>query len=285
MKKNHYEILGLPRDATVQQIKKRYRQLVRQHHPDVAEDKAAANAAFIEISEAYQTLVNQNKRVIYDVSLDAEEFRVNTKRPAPPRPKPPPAPEVRQPERSRWESGGDKRATLKIGLNLIGLSFVVLAFVILGINPGEPKNWLAQSIPFVNTWSMTLIAVLLITGVITGFLLSVSEVVQSLDDELVFPSVRAHGHRTVSYPVALILMVFNLFSFYLAVGVYTIIGLIQGSLSKSVLSAFLATFFVVLLASVVYQPGSVQVLKFGGNVVFPAVLFGWAIGDMFRPGF
>ena len=81
----------------------------------------------------------------------------------------------------------------------------------------------------------------------------------------------------------MILLVFNLFNFYLAVGIYSVIGLIQESMSKSVLGAFAAVFMLVLLASIVYGADRSQVLLFGGNVVFPAVLFGWAIGDMFRP--
>jgi hypothetical protein len=39
----------------------------------------------------------------------------------------------------------------------------------------------------------------------------------------------------------------------------------------------------VLLVTAVYDPGRVQVLLFGGNVVFLALLIGWALGDFFRP--
>ncbi len=63
-----------------------------------------------------------------------------------------------------------------------------------------------------------------------------------------------------------------------------LIGVVQESVSKSVIKAFVATFVVILLASVIYLPGQSQVLLFGGNVVFPALLFGWAVGDMFRTG-
>ena len=82
IKKTHYEILDVPRTATAAQIKRRYRQLVRQHHPDVAQDKAAAKATFIRITEAYQALSNQDRRLIYDASLDADMFKVPPRRPS-----------------------------------------------------------------------------------------------------------------------------------------------------------------------------------------------------------
>jgi hypothetical protein len=136
----------------------------------------------------------------------------------------------------------------------------------------------------VNTWSVKLLGVLAGLGVLTGFLLSVNENVQALDDELVFQSVHTSGTRSASNPVILLLLVFNVFSFYLAVIMYTIIGWIQECLSGSVMKAFVTVFLIVLLAAVIYSPGRLQVLTWGGNVVFPALLVGWAIGDLFRPG-
>ncbi|MDP9017691.1 MAG: DnaJ domain-containing protein, partial [Candidatus Eremiobacteraeota bacterium] len=61
-----YEILGVHRDATGDDIKKAYRALARKHHPDVAEDKAAAEHHFKEINEAYEVLSDPRKREMYD---------------------------------------------------------------------------------------------------------------------------------------------------------------------------------------------------------------------------
>jgi hypothetical protein len=166
----------------------------------------------------------------------------------------------------------------------MGLSMAAFMLILLAMSPGQPISWLEEHLPMIGTWSTMLFAILLINGALTGFLLSVNETVQPLDDELVFQSVRASGSRAASYPVGLLLILFNFFSFYLAAAMYTLIGLVQESLSRSVLKAFVATFALVSLSALVYTTGSWQVLVFGGNVAFPAVLFGWAIGDMFRPG-
>ncbi|MBU0467791.1 MAG: molecular chaperone DnaJ [Candidatus Omnitrophica bacterium] len=68
MKKDYYEILGVEKNSTLQQIKKAYRSLALQYHPDrVAEDKkAASEEKFKEISEAYGVLSDQKKRTMYD---------------------------------------------------------------------------------------------------------------------------------------------------------------------------------------------------------------------------
>ena len=68
MKKDYYEILGVPKDAAVAQIKKAYRSLALKHHPDrVTEDKKAEAAEkFKEISEAYGVLSDAKKRSTYD---------------------------------------------------------------------------------------------------------------------------------------------------------------------------------------------------------------------------
>jgi molecular chaperone DnaJ len=68
MKKDYYEILGLKKDASAEEIKKTYRQLAMRHHPDrVAEgEKKQAEEKFKEISEAYGVLSDSKKRATYD---------------------------------------------------------------------------------------------------------------------------------------------------------------------------------------------------------------------------
>lgn len=64
--KDYYDILGVPRDADEAAIKKAFRRLARQHHPDVAKDKAGSEAKFKEINEAYEVLGDPEKRKRYD---------------------------------------------------------------------------------------------------------------------------------------------------------------------------------------------------------------------------
>jgi molecular chaperone DnaJ len=64
--KDFYEILGIGRDATAEEIKRSYRALARTHHPDVSDDKAQAEHRFKEINEAYEVLSDPAKRAQYD---------------------------------------------------------------------------------------------------------------------------------------------------------------------------------------------------------------------------
>lgn len=63
--KDYYAALGVPRDADAETIKKAYRKLARQHHPDVS-NEPGAEARFKEVAEAYATLKDADKRAEYD---------------------------------------------------------------------------------------------------------------------------------------------------------------------------------------------------------------------------
>ncbi len=67
-KKDYYDILGLPKGAGVDEIKKAYRQLVMKYHPDRVEPakKKGAEERFKEISEAYAVLSDPQKKQLYD---------------------------------------------------------------------------------------------------------------------------------------------------------------------------------------------------------------------------
>lgn len=66
MKRDYYEVLGVPKNATQNEIKKAYRKLARKYHPDVNPDKAEAEEKFKELSEAYEVLMDSQKRQTYD---------------------------------------------------------------------------------------------------------------------------------------------------------------------------------------------------------------------------
>ncbi len=64
-KRDYYEVLGVPRDASAEDIKKAFRKLAFQHHPD-RNNHDGAEEKFKEINEAYQVLSDPQKRSAYD---------------------------------------------------------------------------------------------------------------------------------------------------------------------------------------------------------------------------
>lgn len=382
IKRTYYEILDVSRTATQEQIKKCYRQLARRHHPDVADDKAAARLAFLQINEAYQTLTNPDKRVIYDAEMD-RQIAGPTPRPGQSRrpatgghtgsysrrqasssqsrttrsresllvdkflrdaemafirgqlwaaidaakavinldgrnarsyvilgdvyrmqgrmdeavsmytialqidPRNADAMEkldkaMRRSRKAQSPAGNpERKQVFKIGVGLISGSVATFLLLMLAWSPGEPIPWLRENMPIVGTWSALLITVLLGMGAMTGFLLSITDSLRALDDELVFQTVSSGRH--MSYPIGLILVLVNLFNFYAAVGIYTLAGIIQDAISGSVMKAFVATACLLALIAALYPLGTREVLIWGGNLVFPALLVGWAVGDLVKP--
>jgi molecular chaperone DnaJ len=64
-KRDYYEVLGVDKGATLQEIKKAYRKLARKYHPDHNKDDGA-DAKFREVQEAYEVLSDESKRKAYD---------------------------------------------------------------------------------------------------------------------------------------------------------------------------------------------------------------------------
>lgn len=65
-KRDYYEVLGISRDATPDEVKRAYRRLAKQHHPDVNKDDPEAEEKFKELAEAYEVLSDPQKRARYD---------------------------------------------------------------------------------------------------------------------------------------------------------------------------------------------------------------------------
>ena len=65
-KRDYYEVLGLNKGSTDEEIKKAYRKLAKKFHPDVNPDDKSSEGKFKEVGEAYEVLSDKEKRARYD---------------------------------------------------------------------------------------------------------------------------------------------------------------------------------------------------------------------------
>ncbi len=70
---NLYQLLGLQQDASLEEIKKAYRQLAKRHHPDRTQNNPRDTEIFKAVAVAFATLSNPEKRAEYDRTLSASE--------------------------------------------------------------------------------------------------------------------------------------------------------------------------------------------------------------------
>ena len=66
MAQNYYDVLGVPRGASDDEIKKAYRKLAMTYHPDRNDGDKRSEAKFKEATEAYEVLLDSDKRARYD---------------------------------------------------------------------------------------------------------------------------------------------------------------------------------------------------------------------------
>lgn len=72
MPKDYYVVLGIAKGANLNQIKRAYRKIAKQHHPDLTQ--SVSSDEFRKAREAYETLIDENKRKRYDATLDQPQI-------------------------------------------------------------------------------------------------------------------------------------------------------------------------------------------------------------------
>ncbi len=77
MSKDHYTLLGLQRDASLDEIKRAYRQLAMRHHPDRTQNNPQDTEIFKAVAVAFATLSNPEKRAEYDRLLATTDRRAS----------------------------------------------------------------------------------------------------------------------------------------------------------------------------------------------------------------
>ena len=65
-KRDYYDVLGINKNASKQEMKSAYRKLAKKYHPDMNKDNPEAERIFKEVTEAYNVLSDDEKRKLYD---------------------------------------------------------------------------------------------------------------------------------------------------------------------------------------------------------------------------
>lgn len=167
-----------------------------------------------------------------------------------------------------------------IAVNILLFMLAAFLLIMISLNPGKPVSWLTTFFSPADQWSLNLAVLIAASSVVVGFLLAINRLVADPDEELIFEG----GDNWAVVPAGLLLLLGSGLFFLASAAFYVVVGIAQGSLSKSVMTVFACVMAVVTVAALMYhEPAIKQVLLFGGNVSFIPMLIGWYLGAAARP--
>jgi tetratricopeptide (TPR) repeat protein len=188
-----------------------------------------------------------------------------------------PSPTVTHKPESGWsEYAGDHQETLLMVMSGVLLLLVGVMCALLYYYPGSPIG-----LPIVGDWSFSLVAALGLNGIFSGVLLAINGGMRPLMEEL-FSRTPEQEERRLPVTLGGLLLMFSVVWFYAGLLIYIGIGFARNRFSPSVLRAFGLTLFLMMLHAALDQRAWISTLLASGNILFPAVIFGWAVGDAFR---
>ena len=191
---------------------------------------------------------------------------------------------------SPWDHviGGESRdAALAAISGLFSVLFLGLCYLLYS-HPGHPFT---ESVGWMSDVSFNLLAALALGGALAGTLLAINGRMRPIQAELLARG-SLRGDESSPISLGIVLTGFALLWFYASLLVYIGIAVAKNRLSLSILRAYGLTLILTALFAFFYQSGYhdgpgensawLQALALGGNIMFPAVLFGWAVGDALR---
>lgn len=167
------------------------------------------------------------------------------------------------------------RLAHRAGVTLFGMALMLFLLLWWPRLEGGKLGWLLLA-----NWTMPQLVFTSLNGLVCGMILSIAGWIRPFDVEMVY---QAAGVQRRPVPMGLMLALFGSVFFPLAVVVYGVIAYVQDHASPSVLGVFGATLIMSAAFWTVVPSAQWDTICFTWNIVFIAMLGGWALGDLFRP--
>lgn len=243
-------------------------QSIKPHHPKVHEiigdvykrqgqHDAALNAYTMALQFAPQdpTLQRKFNRLIHEMQRAYPQSP--SERPAPARGVP----------ASEW---------VKVAIQSVGWSAALFLIAVANLFPGAPSKALGALVPFLEGWSLNLIALLLLTGFLSGILLAGGGWIGAMEDALPWRS------RQGRFSAGLGFLICAAFCFPVAAAAYGLLGVLQQAFNRSLNITFGCVGALTVGFALFYPHAFGATLLFGGNLLFLSLLGGWFLADATR---